>query len=131
MRRIITAVAVAAVGVAALALPAVAATPASFSGTVGPGFTISMKTKPKKAGTITLVVSDKAGIHNFHLLAPGGKQVAGVIKQKGKKDKAVKSIATSVGATGTTTFGLTLKAGTYTFVCDPHDSSMKGSFTVK
>ena len=36
-------------------------------GTVGPGFTISMATKPTKAGKIKLVVVDKSSIHNFHL----------------------------------------------------------------
>jgi len=129
MKRIVTAVAVAALAIAALALPATAAIP-SFSGSVGPGFTISLAKKPTKAGKITLVISDKASIHNFHLTAPGGKQVAGFIK-KGSKLTPVKSISTSVGSTGTTTFVLTLKKGTYTFVCDPHSSSLKGSFTVK
>ena len=42
------------------------------------------------------------------------------------------NVATSVGATGTKTFkNLTLKKGKYTFVCDPHASTMKGSFTIK
>ena len=54
----------------ALALPAVAATP-TYKGTVGPGFTIKMATKPTKAGKITLVVTDKSSSHNFHLTGPG------------------------------------------------------------
>jgi plastocyanin len=37
---------------------------------------------------------------------------------------------TSVGGTGATTWKLTLKKGTYHFVCDPHASFMKGAFTV-
>ena len=45
------------------AIPVFAATP-KVTGTVGPGFTISMK-KPTKAGKYTLVVSDKSSIHNF------------------------------------------------------------------
>ena len=60
-----------AVGAAlALALPAVAATP-TYKGTVGPGFTIKMASKPTKAG------NDQAGRlrqvvdHNFHLVGPG------------------------------------------------------------
>jgi plastocyanin len=109
------------------ALPAVAATP-TFTGTDGPGFTISMAKKPTKAGKITLVINDKASSHNFHLRGPGGKEIAGT---DNKTKKAVKSISTSVGATGTRSFTLTLKAGKYTFVCDPHSRSMKGSFTVK
>ncbi|MBA2475537.1 MAG: hypothetical protein H0V40_06240, partial [Actinobacteria bacterium] len=28
------------------------------------------------------------------------------------------------------TWRVTLKRGTYTYVCDPHASSMKGTFTV-
>ncbi len=96
----------------ATALPATAATP-TFNGTVGPGFTIKMTTKPTKAGKIKLVVADKASIHNFHLTGPGV------------------NVKTSVSGTGTKTFTVTLKKGTYKFVCDPHASQMKGSFTVK
>jgi plastocyanin len=101
-------------GLAALvtALPAAAATP-TYNGTVGPGFTITMAKKPTKPGTIKLVVADKASIHNFHLTGPGV------------------NVKTSVSGTGTKTFTVTLKKGTYKFVCDPHASVMKGSFTVK
>ena len=95
----------------ALALPALAATP-TYKGTVGPGFTIKLATKPTKAGKIKLVVSDKSDQHDFHLTGPGV------------------NVKTSVGQTGTTTFILTLKKGTYRFVCDPHASFMKGSFKV-
>jgi plastocyanin len=58
-------------------------------------------------------ISDKSSIHNFHLTGPGG------LNKK-----------TSVGGTGSSTWKLTLKKGTYKFVCDPHASLMKGSFTV-
>ena len=91
----------------ATALPATAATP-TFNGTVGPGFTIKMTTKPTKAGKIKLVVADKASIHNFHLTGPGV------------------NVKTSVRGTGTKTFTVTLKKGTYKFVCDPHASQMQG-----
>lgn len=98
---------------AVAAIPVFAATP-KFTGTVGPGFTISMAKKPTKAGKITLVVNDKSSSHNFHLKGPGV------------------NVKTSVGATGTKTFkSLALKKGKYTFVCDPHASTMKGSFTIK
>ena len=40
-----------------------------------------------------------------------------------KTKKAVTSVQTSVGATGTKTFTVTLKKGTYKFVCDPHRAS--------
>ena len=94
------------------ALPAFAATPV-LNGTVGPGFTISMKKKPTKAGKYKLVVADKSSIHNFHLKGPGV------------------NVSTSVGAMGTKSFTITLKKGKYTYVCDPHATSMKGSFTIK
>lgn len=101
-----------AVTVAAIAaLPVLAATP-KLAGTVGPGFTISLK-KPTKAGKYVLVVSDKSSIHNFRLKGPGV------------------NVATSVAATGSKTFKVTLKKGKYTFVCDPHRTTMKGSFTIK
>lgn len=106
---------------AALALvaigPAQAAVP-KLTGTVGPGFTISLKksgtaVKSLKAGKYSLVVTDKSGIHNFRLKGPG------------RVNKA-----TSIVKQGTSTYALTLVKGTYTFVCDPHVSSMKGTFKV-
>lgn len=113
MRKRTVAVVLAVLVAALAAVPVFAATP-TFKGTVGPGFTISMAKKPTKAGKITLVVSDKSSIHNFHLKGPGV------------------NVKTSVAATGTKTFkNLTLKKGKYTFVCDPHASTMKGSFTIK
>lgn len=113
MKRMLAAVSavvlVAAVLVAAL--PAPAATP-TYRGSVGPGFTIVLA-KPTKAGTVRLVVADRASIHNFHLTGPGV------------------NVKTSVGATGSKTFTVTLRKGTYRFVCDPHATSMKGSFRVR
>ena len=93
------------------ALPATAATP-TYKGTVGPGFTIAMAKKPTKAGKIVLVVSDKSDFHNFHLTGPGV------------------NVKTAVPMIGSKTFRVTLKKGTYRFVCDPHASTMKGSFRV-
>ena len=110
MRRIVI-LAFAAFAALAIAIPAVAATP-TYQGTVGPGFTITMAKKPTKAGKIKLVVADKSSIHNFHLSGPGV------------------NVKTSVSATGTKTFTITLKKGTYKFMCDPHATSMKGSFKV-
>ena len=108
-----------ALGVAAIvALPAGAATP-TLNGSVGPGFTISLKqggkgVKALKAGTYKLVVTDKATSHNFELEGPGAKNVE-----------------TDVSTKGTKTFTVKLKKGTYTFYCKPHESSMHGTFTVK
>lgn len=112
MRKRTIAVAVAVLVAIVAALPVFAATP-KFTGTVGPGFTITMAKKPTKAGKIRLVVSDKSSIHNFHLKGPNV------------------NVKTSVAATGSKTFTVTLKKGKYTFLCDPHASSMRGSFTIK
>jgi len=103
--------------VAALVVPsALAATP-TLTGTVGPGFTITLKkgtakVTKLKAGSYTIKVSDKSKIHNFHLKGPGV------------------SKTTSVGGTGTSTWKVTLKKGKYTIVCDPHASFMKSTFVV-
>jgi plastocyanin len=110
---------VAVVTVAILATTATAAQAATkLVGTVGPGFTISLKKNGVKVttlkpGSYTFVVSDKANIHNFQLKGPG-------------LNKAI----TSVSFVGTKTVTLTLKAGTYTYFCVPHQSSMHGSFKV-
>jgi plastocyanin len=103
--------------VAALAVPAAVAATPTLNGTVGPGFTITLtqggkKVTKLKAGTYVFKIADKSTIHNFHLTGPG-------VNKK-----------TSVGTQGTTTWKLTLKKGTYKYVCDPHASFMKGSFTV-
>jgi len=100
-----------------VAVPAALAATPTLVGTVGPGFTITLtkcgkKVSKLKAGTYIFKIADKSGIHNFHLKGPG-------------VDKK-----TSVGGQGTSTWKLKLKAGKYTFVCDPHKSFMKGSFTV-
>jgi len=107
----LTILAAAAAALLLAALPAAAATP-TFKGTVGPGFTITMASKPTKSGTVKLVVSDLSDIHNFHLKGPGV------------------DVKTTIGGKGSKTFTVTLKKGKYTFVCDPHATSMKGSFTV-
>ena len=97
---------------AVLALPVLAAAP-KLAGSVGPSFTISMAKKPTKAGRYTLVVADKSSIHNFHLVGPGV------------------NVKTSVGTKGTKSFAIKLAKGKYRFFCDPHATTMKGSFTIK
>ena len=100
---------------AALALASVtfAATNANaLTGTVGPGFTISMNKKTVKAGTYVITVHDLASIHDFHLTGPG-------VNKK-----------TSVAGTGTTKWTVKLKKGTYHFVCDPHHTIMHGVLNV-
>lgn len=106
-----------AVLVAALAAPAALAATPTLNGTVGPGFTITLKQGSKlvtklKPGTYVFKIADKSTIHDFHLTGPG-------VNKK-----------TTVAGQGTTTWKLTLKKGTYKYVCDPHASIMHGAFTV-
>jgi plastocyanin len=84
----------------------------TLTGTVGPGFTITMNKKTVKAGTHVITIHDLASIHDFHLTGPG-------IDKK-----------TSVPGTGTTTWTVKLKKGTYHFVCDPHQTIMHGVLKV-
>ena len=116
MRKIAASLAVTAalvLGATALAAPQAK----TLTGTVGPGFTITLKSgsssvKKLTPGAYTIVIHDKSNIHNFHLTGPGVNKM------------------TSVSAVTTTTWKVTLKKGTYKFVCDPHKTIMKGSFTV-
>lgn len=87
----------------------------TLEGRVGPGFDISLGgTDGIEAGTYTLTVDDMSPAHNFHLTGPGGVDVS-----------------TSVGERGEESFEVTLEPGEYTFLCDPHATSMRGTFTVR
>ena len=97
-----------------------AATGTTLDGVVGANdaFEISLKQGGKpvtslKAGDYTFNISDDSNIHNFHLTGPGGVDESTKIEEKGMK-----------------TWKVTLKPGTYKYVCDPHENSMNGSFTV-
>lgn len=90
----------------------------TLTASVGPGFDISL-TGPDGAdvgtlapGSYTVEVDDKSGIHNFHLTGPGVDET------------------TEVSGTGTDSWDVTVEAGTYSFVCDPHVNSMSGTFEV-
>ena len=103
--------------IAALVVPAAVAATPTLNGTVGPGFTITLTKGGKKVtkltpGAYVIKVSDKSNIHNFRLKGPGVNKT------------------TSVGGQGSTTWKVTLKKGTYTYVCDPHATIMKGTFKV-
>jgi len=82
------------------------------------GFTISVSDENGAritnlaAGTYKLTVHDDSSIHNFHLAGAGVNAI------------------TSVGDKGDQTFTVTFKPGNYTFVCDPHVSTMNGHFRV-
>ena len=108
---------VALLGAALIVVASASAAVPTLKATDGPGFTITLKkgtTKVTKlkAGTYKIVVRDLSNIHNFHLTGPG-------INKK-----------TGVGPKGTFTWTVTLKKGTYKYVCDPHAAIMKGSFKV-
>jgi plastocyanin len=85
----------------------------TLNGSVGPGFVISLDgTDGLTAGSYKLVVNDQSTAHNFHLTGPGV------------------DVSTEVGEEEEESFDIELQLGEYTFVCDPHASQMKGSFTV-
>jgi plastocyanin len=65
-----------------------------------------------KAGTYRIKIEDKAKIHNFHLTGPGVNK------------------STSVGGVAETTWTVRLRPGKYTFLCDAHPDTMRGSFRV-
>jgi plastocyanin len=109
------------VAAAVVAAPtgAQAATP-KLVGNVGPGETIALtkaggaKVTSLKRGTYSIVVRDRSDEHNFRLRGPG-----------------VNKMITSVDFVGTKTVKVTLRAGSYTFVCDPHADEMRGSFRAR
>jgi len=92
--------------------------PTRLNATVGPGFTITLRTQAGarvrnlRAGRYVIVVRDRSRAHNFHLTGPGLNR------------------RTTVGFVGTVTWRLTLRAGRYSFVCDPHARGMRGAFRV-
>jgi plastocyanin len=65
-----------------------------------------------KRGTYRIKVEDPSTIHNFRLRGPGVNKATSVA---GKTEKI---------------WTVTLKKGSYTFVCDPHASTMHGAFKV-
>ena len=91
----------------------------TLTGTVGPGYTITLKMNNKvvktlKAGSYKLVIHDKAPIHAFSLDGPNGYA----------KD------FTTVPFVGAKTFTVKLVAGKYKYYCPPHEPAMFGRFTV-
>ena len=107
---------------AAAAFARPAANP-TLKGTVGPGFTITLtkdgkKVKTLKPGKYVFKITDKASIHNF------------VLEHENSKPKFEKEL-TDVSDTGTKTATINLTKGTWKYYCEPHESSMNGTFTVK
>jgi plastocyanin len=88
-----------------------------LKGEVYPSFKIEFEkdgkdAKTVKAGPYSIKIEDQSKIHNFRLRGPGVNR------------------ATTVPFVGERTWRITLKPGTYTYLCDPHRSSMRGTFTV-
>jgi plastocyanin len=87
-------------------------------GSVGPGFTISVKDSNGTnvthldPGTYTLLVHDLSAEHNFHLSGPGV------------------NVLTDVLDAGDQTFTINVTDGVYNFNCDAHPTLMKGAFAV-
>ena len=65
------------------------------------------------AGTYSIDVSDLSAEHSFHLKGPGGVDMA-----------------TDIAGTGGVTWSVTLMDGVYTFLCDAHPGTMRGTFAV-
>lgn len=86
-------------------------------GTVGPEFTITLRDAQGNRvtkldpGTYEIEVEDRSDFHTFHLQGPGVNE------------------RTEVEFTGDVSWKVTFKDGAYTFFCDVHPSSMRGSFT--
>ena len=115
MRKLFLLAAIAALG--ATLVPSGQGAGGTLTGTVGPGFTISLTMNGQPVtqldpGDYTIQVSDQSDLHNFHLSGPGVNQ------------------ATDVPGTGETTWNVTFVDGTYSYVCDAHVSTMHGSFRV-
>jgi plastocyanin len=88
-------------------------------GVTGPGFTITLKKAGVKVRTLrrgryTITVNDKSTAHNFRLKGPGlNRQITGLAFR------------------GSKTVTVTLRAGRYTYQCDPHVfQGMKATFRV-
>jgi hypothetical protein len=96
-----------------------AATATALTGTVGPGFTISLKNSSGQGVTqldpgdytITVTNLNTTAEHDFHLFGPGVDQATPFMQ-------------------GTWTWNVTFTDGVYTFHCDAHPTIMKGTFRV-
>lgn len=118
MRHRSRALCIAAVAVAAMLLPSAAWAQTKLIGTVGPGFTISLRDTAGAnvtrlpVGAYEIEVDDRSAEHNFHLMGPGVDRF------------------TEVEEIGKVTWRVNLVDGVYTFQCDPHATMMNGRFAV-
>lgn len=111
----------AAVAVAIVASAEARSSSTRLIGTVGPGYTITLKkgtakVKTLKAGKYTFVIADKSSIHNFT-----------IEREKGGK---IEKELTDTSFQGKKTVTVTLKKGSWKFYCSSHESQMFGFFKV-
>ncbi|MBA3844832.1 MAG: hypothetical protein H0X39_19825 [Actinobacteria bacterium] len=105
------------VAAALLVVPAASASTVVY-GTVGPGYTITLRNAAGKTikslphGVVVFKIRDRSSDHDFHLTGKGVDR------------------STEVAQKGAFTWRLTLKPGRYTYKCDPHEIIMIGHFTV-
>lgn len=115
---LLSALALVAVSIPAGATGSSQAPNVTLTGVVGPAATISLRNADGSTvthldpGTYDIAVTDNAIDHNFHLSGPGV------------------DLATKVETMGSVTWTVTFTDGTYRFVCDPHATTMRGTFTV-
>jgi plastocyanin len=88
-----------------------------LSGSVGPGFNISIRDAAGNAlgnpapGPYLVEVTDKSNEHNFHLFGPGV------------------DVSTNVDTLEDKSFQVTFADGIYRYICDAHPTRMVGQFT--
>jgi hypothetical protein len=90
----------------------------TLRGSVGPGFTITLRQGGRRVarlspGRYVVRISDRSDEHNFHLMGRGVNR------------------STSVPGQGTVTWRSTFSGGTYRYVCGSHAANMHGRFRVR
>jgi plastocyanin len=121
MKRIALVLLAAGLAAAAFLVPAQASTP-RLIGTVGPGYTITLKkgaakVKTLKAGKYMFVITDKASIHNFTI-------------EREKGGPKIEKTLTGTSFQGKKTVAVTLKKGSWKYYCSNHESQMFAFFKV-
>jgi plastocyanin len=116
------ALAAAAVAVAMVASAEARSSSTRLIGTVGPGYTITLKkgtakVKTLKAGKYTFVITDKASIHDFTI-------------EREKGGPKIEKTLTGTSFQGKKTVTVTLKKGSWKFYCSIHEPQMFGFFKV-
>ena len=116
------ALAAAAVAVAIVASAEARSSSTRLIGTVGPGYTITLKkgtakVKTLKAGKYTFVITDKASIHDFTI-------------EREKGGPKIEKTLTGTSFQGKKTVTVTLKKGSWKFYCSIHEPQMFGFFKV-